>query len=187
MDNVSSAMGVGAGIVIVTPKGVRVEHYFRLGCKASNNEAEYEALLAGLKVACSLGVIDLEVYSDSWLFVSQVEGSFEAKDPWMIDYLRLVKKTMSQFQKVKLVQISQEQNRHADSLATLASSLIEDVPQLIKVEVVKEPSIDMKVNVSAIKVFDPCWMDLIIEFLAENRLPSEGKEAKRVRRISPRF
>lgn len=56
-----------------------------------NNEAEYEAVLVGLREALDLGVTNIKIYSDSRLVVSQVEGSFEAKDPQMIGYLRLVK------------------------------------------------------------------------------------------------
>ena len=55
-----------------------------------------------------------------------------------------------------MVQIAQGQNRHADSLATLASSLTEEVPQLIKVEVVAEPSIDARVNISMVTVSKAC-------------------------------
>ena len=85
---------------------------------------------------------------------------------------------MSKFQKVKIVQITQGQNKHADSLATLASSLIDEISQLIKVEVVQEPNIYPKVNISAISLPKLSWMDLIIEFLAKNHLLSKGKEAK---------
>ena len=82
----------------------------------------------------------------------------------MIDYLWLVKQIINQFQKVKVVQIARGQNRHVDSLATLASSLTEDVPWLIKVEVMAKPSIDARVNVLIIAVSEPCWMDSIIDF-----------------------
>lgn len=54
MDGASSAMGAGAGIVIISPEGVKVEHSFKLGFRTSNNEAKYEALLAGLRVVLSL-------------------------------------------------------------------------------------------------------------------------------------
>ena len=54
-DGASSAMRVGVGIVIITPKGIRLEHSFRLGFRASNNEVEYEALLAGLRAILDLG------------------------------------------------------------------------------------------------------------------------------------
>ena len=78
VDGASSAMGVGAGIVIITSEGIRLEHSFRLGFKASNNEAEYEAFITGLKTTFDLGARNVEVYSDSRLVVNQVQGSFEA-------------------------------------------------------------------------------------------------------------
>ena len=65
VDGVSSTMGAGVGIVIITPEGIRLEHSFRFGFKASNNKAEYEALIAGLKTALNLGTRDVEVYSNS--------------------------------------------------------------------------------------------------------------------------
>lgn len=106
VDGAFNTMGVGASIIIISPKGVKVEHSLRLGFRASNNEAEYDALLAWLKVALSLGPTNLEVYSDSRLVVSQVKGSFGTKDSRMTDYLNLVKQMMSKFQEMKIVQIS---------------------------------------------------------------------------------
>lgn len=103
MDDVSNAMGAGAGIVIISPEGVKLEHSMRLGFRPSNNEAEYKALLAGLRAALSLEAVDLEVYYDSRLVVSQVKGSFEAKDAQMTEYLKLIKQIISRFQKVKIV------------------------------------------------------------------------------------
>ena len=104
MDGATSALGAGARIVIITPERIRVEHSFRLGFKASNNEVEYKALLIGLRAILNLGDREVEVYSDSRLVVNQVQGIFEAKDPRMIEYLRLVKQITNQFQKVKVVQ-----------------------------------------------------------------------------------
>lgn len=97
MDSASSAMGAGVGIVLISPEGVKVEHSFKLGFRASNNEAEYEALIVGLRAVLSLGATNLEVYSNSRLVVSQVEGTFEAKDSRMVNYLKLVKKMMGKF------------------------------------------------------------------------------------------
>ena len=103
VDGASSALGAGAGIVVITPEGIKLEHFFRLGFKASNNEVEYEALLVGLRVVSDLGAKEVEVYSDSWLVVNQVQGRFEAKDPQMMKYLRLMKQTMDRFPCIKLV------------------------------------------------------------------------------------
>ena len=51
----SSAAGAGVGIFIITSEGIRLEHSFRLGFRAFNNEAEYETLLIGLKAVLDMG------------------------------------------------------------------------------------------------------------------------------------
>ena len=122
VDGASSAMGASAGIVIITLEGIWLEHFFRLGFKASNNEAEYEAFLVRLRTVLGMGVRDVEIYSDSQLVVNQVQGSFKAWDSQMKAYLQAVKQIMNKF--CKVVQVSRAQNRHADSLATLASLMI---------------------------------------------------------------
>ena len=73
------------------------------------------------------------------------------------------------------------QNRHAYSLATLASLMTEEVPRLIKVELVVEPSINAAVGVLMVAMSKSCWMDPIIDFLVEDRVPDDEKEASRVR------
>ena len=158
-----------------------------LGFKASNNEAEYEALLAGLRVVSNLCAMEVEVYSNSRLVVNQEQGSFEVKDPQMMEYLWLVKQTMDRILIVKVVQVAKRQNRHTDSLATLASSSTEEIPRLIKVEMVVEPSINARVCVSLVTATKPCWMDLIIDFLAKDRVPANENKAKKMRRAATRY
>ena len=92
----------------------------------------------------------------------------------------MVKQIMNQFLKVKVVQVARGQNWHADSLATLVSSLIEEEPRLIKVDLVVEPSIDARVGISMVAIFKPCWMNTIIDFLVEDRVSADEKEADRV-------
>jgi len=132
MDGASSAMGAGSGIVIITPEGIRLGHSFRLGFRASNNKTEYDALLARLRAVLDMDAWKVEAYSNSQLVVNQVQGSFEARNPQIMEYLRLVRQVMNQFLKPKVVQVARGQNRHVDSLATLASSLTEEVPRLLK-------------------------------------------------------
>ena len=188
VDAVLSALGDGAGIVIITPEGIRLEHSFRLRFRASNNEAEYEALLAGLRAVLGMGARDVEIHSDSQLVVNQVQGNFEAWDSWMEAYLQAVKQIMNKFGTAKVTQVGRAQNRHADSLATLASSMTEEVSQLIKVELIAEPSISVAdsvdtagVDVTMILVTGPCWMDPIIDFLAKDRVSDDEKEANMIR------
>ena len=70
MDGASSALGAEAGIVVIITEGIKLEHSFKLGFKASNNEAEYKVLLAGLRVVSNLGAKEVEVYSNSRLVVN---------------------------------------------------------------------------------------------------------------------
>ena len=65
MDGASNTLGAEAGIVVITLERIKLEHSFRLGFKASNNEVEYEALLARLRVVSDLGAKEVEVHSDS--------------------------------------------------------------------------------------------------------------------------
>ena len=106
VDGASSAMGAGAGIVIITLKGIRLEHSFRLGFRASNNKAEYEALLAGLKTVLGMGAWDVEAYLDSRLVVNQVQGSFKARDSRMKECLEVVKRVMGKFSTAKVIQVA---------------------------------------------------------------------------------
>ena len=192
VDSTSNAMGVGAGIVITTTEGIRLEHSFRLGFKASNNEAEYEAFLAGLRAVLYLDMKDVEIYY--WLVVYQILGSFEARDSRMKAYLSTAKQIISKFRTVKVTQVGRAQNKHIDSLAMLASSTTEDIPRLVKIELISEPSIDMKdscnptrVEVAMVSFSNPCWMNPIIDFLAEDKVPDDAKEAKRIRQVAPRY
>ena len=65
VDRSSNGQGSGAGIILTTPEGIQLEYALRFGFKASNNEAEYEALLVGLQLSAALGVEQIRVYSDS--------------------------------------------------------------------------------------------------------------------------
>ena len=87
VDGASNAQGSGAGLILTSPEGIDIEYALRFGFHTSNNEAEYEAVIAGLNLAYSLEVDWLEVYSDSQLVVRQIEDTYEAKSERMILYL----------------------------------------------------------------------------------------------------
>ena len=94
----------------------------RLDFSATNNEAEYEALLMGMAMVQRMGGKSVKVFSDSRLVVSQVKGEFEAKDERMQGYLSQVKCLQSEFDSFDLLHIPRNGNAHADSLAMLATS-----------------------------------------------------------------
>ena len=123
VDVASNYKGSGAGVVLITPDGSMLEQAITLGFKASNNEAEYEALLAGLRMAKDLAVKKLAIYSDSQLITSQATGEYTAKHPRMAQYLEKVRKQLEAFQTYTLTQVPRTENAHADALAGLGSAL----------------------------------------------------------------
>ena len=78
MDSSSNQKGCGAGVVLESPTGVRLEQSLRFTFKASNNQAEYEALIAGLLLAIDMGVEHLVCLSDSQLTVGQVNDKYHS-------------------------------------------------------------------------------------------------------------
>ena len=101
-------------------------------------------------------------------------------------YLQVVKQIMNKFCTTKVAQVARAQNRHANSLATLASSMTEEVSRLIKVKLIEEPSINVAISVGAAGVeiavifaTEPCWMDPIIDFLAKDGIPDDERRLTR--------
>ena len=111
-------------IVVTSPKGIIIENSLRLGFSATNNEAEYEALLEGMTMVQRMGARIVEIFSDSRLVVGQVKGELEARDVRMQDYLSQVRHLQLGFESFSLQQVLRSRNMHVDSLATLATSLV---------------------------------------------------------------
>ena len=85
-DGTSNSISAGIRVVLEAPSGLKIEKAWRLNFQATNNEAEYKALIYGLELAKHLGVKLLKVRSNSKLIVEQVAGRFEAKEPRMKAY-----------------------------------------------------------------------------------------------------
>ncbi|XP_063943205.1 uncharacterized protein LOC135150603 [Daucus carota subsp. sativus] len=112
----------GAGLVLQSPDGFTVEYAIKLDFPTTNNEAEYEALIAGLGLARTLRVKNLKVCGDSKLVVFQVNGEFEAREETMLKYLRIVKTQMALFEECSVEYVPREENTKADALSQFASS-----------------------------------------------------------------
>ena len=122
VDGSSNQQGSGARVILEGPNGVLIEQSLRFAFKASNNQAEYEALIAGILLAKEMGARVLMAKSDSLLVMGQVTGEFLAKDPQMVTYLEYVQELKSSFVSFEVVHVPKEQNARADLLAKLGSS-----------------------------------------------------------------
>lgn len=182
-DGSSCKTGTGAGVVILGPDDFKCEYALRFNFKATNNMAEYEALLLGLKIAKELKVQDLLVKSDSQLVVSQIDGTYSAKDEVMAKYLSLVNNITATFNRCTVEKVARVDNELADVLSKRASS-----SRCIFTKVLDEPNI-MPPQLMTITepAASPCWMDEIILYLTEQYQPTSSKDAVRIARKSARF
>ncbi|XP_071694599.1 uncharacterized protein [Rutidosis leptorrhynchoides] len=122
-DGASSEEGSCIGLLLLSPNGEEKTYTIRLKFTASNNEAEYEALLAGLRLAKSIDVQRFTAYIDSQLVASQLNGSFKARDISMQKYLKLAKVLVIKFAAFEIKKIPHNRNKKADALSKLASLL----------------------------------------------------------------
>ena len=187
VDGASNAQGSGAGLILTSLERIDIEYALRFGFHTSNNEAEYEAVIAGLNLAHSLEVDQLEVYSDSQLVVKQIEDTYEAKSERMILYLQKVRDLLRKFVLVQVKHVPRAENSRADALAKLATASQEDLGGSTPVEYLEKPFIDPYSMVVAPVESVPSWIDPISNYIIDGSLPDDPKEAAKIRARSARF
>ncbi|XP_017416614.2 uncharacterized protein LOC108327419 [Vigna angularis] len=121
-DGSSGKKGGGAGIILEGPDGLVIEQAITFNFPASNNQAEYEALIAGLSLARELAVDRLECQMDSKLVVGHVNGTYKVKDNQLLRYFHKAQSLLRNFVEVNVIHVPREQNARADLLSKLAHS-----------------------------------------------------------------
>jgi ribonuclease HI len=120
--------GAGAGLLFISPLGEHMRYGVRLHFPASNNMAEYEALLCGLRIAIETGIKRLDVRGDSQLVIDQVLKNASCHDDNMEAYFKAVRALEDKFYGIELNHVPRRYNEEADELAKIASGRI-TVPQ----------------------------------------------------------
>ncbi|GKU97081.1 hypothetical protein SLEP1_g10263 [Rubroshorea leprosula] len=187
VNGASSSKGSGAGALLIGPEGYRSEHALKFNFDATNNMAEYEALLLGLQLALELKINAIQVYSDSQLVVNQINSICEVVDPIMVKYVALVAELKCRFQKFCLSKIPRAENEQADSLSKFASDSSLS-SRSVFVEILDEPSF-MKPRVMEISTNPdtPSWTDSIVSFLRDGIVPEDRQEAMKLRKKASRY
>ena len=187
VDGAANAQGSGVGLILTSPDIIDIEYALRFGFRASNSEAEYEAVIAMLNLTHSMEVDQLEVCSDSQLVVKQIEDSYEARGEKMILYLKKVRELLKKFVRVQIRHIPRAENSRADALVKLPTASQEDLNRLTPAEHLSEPSVDLNNEEISPVMFEPSWMDPIWDYLIEGLLPNDPKEASKLRSRSAMF
>ena len=111
-----------AGVLFISPKGEQLKYVFQILFKVSNNEAEYEALLHGLRLAVSLGIKRLLVYGESLLVVQQVNKEWDINKDTMDAYVEEIRKLENKFSGLEIHHVDRDNNVGADVLSKLGST-----------------------------------------------------------------
>ncbi|GJV62620.1 reverse transcriptase domain-containing protein [Tanacetum coccineum] len=186
-DGSSCTDGSGAGLILTNPEGMEFTYALRFRFDATNNEAEYEALIAGLRIAEQIGVKNLQAHVDSRLVANQVNGTYVAKETDMIRYLEKVKALTNSFKAFSIRQVPRSENKKADALSKIASTSFAHLSKQVLVEELKEKSISEVEVLAVVEEEGDTWMTPILEYLTEETLPADVKKARAVKRKSQRF
>ncbi|XP_057720739.1 uncharacterized protein LOC130935159 [Arachis stenosperma] len=182
VDGASNQTFGGAGIILESPVGVVYEQSVRFEFPISNNQAEYEALIGGLTLAAEVGARKLEICSDSQVVTSQVNGSYQAKDPLLQKYLEKVRSLSQKFEEVTVHHVPRERNTRADLLSKLASTKPGEGNRSLIQGMTREPAITLHVT-----SLGSSWLDPITDFLEHGKLPNDEKDAAKLRREAAKY
>ena len=113
IDGSSAQKREGVGVDIITLDGETLKYGVRLKFPATNNEAEYEGILTGLRLGKALGATNLLVQNDSKLVITQIKGDYEAKEERMQKYVKLTRHLTQEFNRVEFAQIPRSYNKRS--------------------------------------------------------------------------
>ncbi|XP_012468804.1 uncharacterized protein LOC105786876 [Gossypium raimondii] len=176
-DGASSAVGNGIGAVLISPNGDHYPFTSKLGFDCTNNMAEYEDCIMGIRATMEQKIKVLEVYGDSALVIYQLKGEWETRDPKLICYRRLALELIEEFDSITFCYPTREENQMADALATLASMIqvnkLEDM-EPIQISIYETPahyySIEKGEN------DDHPWYQGVLQYVKNREYPDQATE-----------
>jgi ribonuclease HI len=201
--------GAGAGLLFISPLGKHVRYVIRLHFPASNNMAEYEALVNGLRIAIELGVRCLDARGDSQLVIDQVMKNSHCRNRKMEAYCDEVRRLENKFYGLELNHVARRYNETADELAKIAlgrtmvlpnvfsrdiyqpSVKIDDAPEPEETSAqpeVPSPGEALRVEGEQNGVAPNLnWQTPYLEYLLRGELPLDKAKARRLARRAKSF
>jgi ribonuclease HI len=203
--------GADAGLLFISPLGKHLRYVLRLHFPASNNMAEYEALVNGLRIAIELGVRCLDARGDSQLVIDQVMKNSHCRDPKMEAYCDEVRRMEDKFYGLELNHVARRYNETADEVAKIASGRTtvpsdvfsrdlhqpsvktDDMPE--PEEPSAQPEAPLAAEGEALRVEEERngvmpsrnWQTPYLQYLHRGELPLDRAEARRLARRAKSF
>ncbi|XP_048611680.1 uncharacterized protein LOC125585976 [Brassica napus] len=171
VDGSSTNRGAGAGVQLQSPTGELIRQSFSFGFPASNNEAEYESLIAGLRLAKAVKAKRLSAYCDSQLVASQFSGDYDARNDRMDAYLKIVQGLATEFKFFELVKVPRGENPSFD-ISTDQTTIIAPIAET---------------DTLVTDEFGPDWRTEFIDYLSKGELPTEKWAVRRLKTRSAHY
>jgi ribonuclease HI len=206
-DGSKRVQGAGAGVVLISPQGDKLKYVLRMSFpQASNNEAEYEALLHGMKMAKACGATQLKIFGDSNLIVQKVMNHCDAVSDNMIAYRNLYYYLEGTFDGCEVSHVSRAINEEADNLANIGSQCL-PIPSGVFWEEIVERSIKgsktwgsgepsqhattgsgaSKTGTEEVMMIEETWMQPYLAYIMNKTLPEDTVKARRIIRDDPKI
>nr|ABA92092.1 retrotransposon protein, putative, Ty3-gypsy subclass [Oryza sativa Japonica Group] len=196
-DGALNSQGAGAGFILTSPFGDQFKHAIHLNFRATNNTAEYEGLLAGIRATAALGAKRLIVKGDSELVANQVHKDYKCSNPELSKYLAEVRKLEKRFDGIEVRHVYRKDNVEPDDLARRASRREPLEPgtflDILTKPSVKEvsgevgpntPDISSEVTEAERAIADiettNDWRIPFIKFISSEELPEDDTEAEKI-------
>jgi ribonuclease HI len=205
-DGSKRVQGAGAGVVLISPQGDKLKYVLRMSFpQASNNEAEYEALLHGIKMAKACGATRLKIFGDSNLLVQQVMNQCDAISDNMTAYRNLYYYLEGTFDGCEVSHVSRASNEEADNLANIGSQCLPIPPGVFWEEIIKrsikhsktsttgepsqhpttgsgagKPGTGNTVEPEEVMMVEETWMQPYLAYMINKTLPEDTVEARRI-------
>ncbi|XP_025628583.1 uncharacterized protein [Arachis hypogaea] len=176
VDGASNREGSGAVVLLKEGEKVIAKQSLQFRFNASNNQAEYKALLAGLKLAQQLGISKITAYCDSSLIVHQVKGEYQVKDPLLEKYLLITKDLISKFSKFDIIHVNREQNTRADVLSKLVTTRQMENTSALSQLTLDKPIFDLNI----MQVRD--WRTPFLNYIITGAIPDDEPNLQLFRR-----
>jgi ribonuclease HI len=205
-DGSKRVQSAGAGVVLISPQGDKLKYVLRMSFpQASNNEAEYEALLHGMKMAKACGATRLKIFGDSNVVVQQVMNRCDAISDNMTAYRNLYYYLEGTFDGWEVSHISRASNEEADNLANIGSQCLPIPPGVFWEEIIersikgskgstpREPSQHSMTGSGAgkpgtksiaepeeVMMIEETWMQPYLAYMMNKTLPKDTVEVRRI-------
>jgi ribonuclease HI len=183
--------GAGVGVLFISPQGDHLKYILPIHYKASNNDAEYKALIHWLRIAVSLGIKRLIAYGDSKVIIDQVNKACNVNEETINTYCAEVRKLEDHFEGLEFHHVTRDNNMAVDVLSKLGSKLAL-VPAGVFIQDLRKPSIrllsDPETSPSDVPgsrdvlmaEAEDDWRLNFIAYIVEKRVPEDKVDREKI-------